>query len=246
MNKKKKDSLELTEEFTDEEKKGFYKAIYSRRDVRSHFTSRSIKDDVLSRILNAAHHAPSVGFSQPWNFILIKDIITKQKIKDSFEEEKNRSSKLVEEPKRTKYLAFKLEGILESPVNLCVTYDPSKFGPFVIGRSSIPEAGLYSVCCAIQNLWLAARTEGVGLGWVSILSNDTLKEVLELPEHVVPIAYLCLGYVDEFAQKPDLETAGWLPRLDLKDVVYFEKWQDTKNSAWNQIQEMIKTNLDYA
>lgn len=236
----------MAEEFTDEEKKGFYKAIYSRRDVRSHFTSRSIKDDILSRILNAAHHAPSVGFSQPWNFILIKDIITKKKIKDSFEEEKNRSSKLVEEPKRSKYLSFKLEGILESPVNLCVTYDPSKFGPFVIGRSSIPEAGLYSVCCAIQNLWLAARTEGVGLGWVSILSNDTLKEVLELPEYVVPIAYLCLGYVDEFAQRPDLETAGWLPRLDLKDVVYFEKWQDTKNSGWNQIQEMIKTNLDYA
>ena len=236
----------MAEEFTDEEKKGLYKAIYSRRDVRSHFTSRSIKDDVLSRILNAAHHAPSVGFSQPWNFILIKDITTKKKIKDSFEEEKNRSSKLVEEPKRTKYLSFKLEGILESPINLCVTYDPSKFGPFVIGRSSIPEAGLYSVCCAIQNLWLAARTEGVGLGWVSILSNDTLKEVLELPEHVVPIAYLCLGYVDDFAQKPDLETAGWLPRLDLKDVVYFEKWQDTKNADWNQIQEMIKTNLDYA
>ena len=236
----------MAEEFTDEEKKGLYKAIYSRRDVRSHFTSRAIKDDVLSRILNAAHHAPSVGFSQPWNFILIKDITTKKKIKDSFEEEKNRSSKLVEEPKRSKYLSFKLEGILESPINLCVTYDPSKFGPFVIGRSSIPEAGLYSVCCAIQNLWLAARTEGVGLGWVSILSNDTLKEVLELPEHVVPIAYLCLGYVDEFAQKPDLETAGWLPRLDLKDVVYFEKWQDTKNVGWNQIQEMIKTNLDYA
>ena len=236
----------MSEEFTDDEKKGLYKAIYSRRDVRSHFTSRTIKDDVLSKILNAAHHAPSVGFSQPWNFILIKDIITKKKIKDSFEEEKNRSSKLVEEPKRSKYISFKLEGILESPINLCVTYDPSKFGPFVIGRSSIPEAGLYSVCCAIQNLWLAARTEGVGLGWVSILSNDTLKEVLELPEHVVPIAYLCLGYVDEFAQKPDLETAGWLPRLDLKDVVYFEKWQDTKNTDWNQIQEMIKTNLDYA
>lgn len=236
----------MTEDFTEEEKKGLYKAIYSRRDVRSHFTSRSIDDDVLARILNAAHHAPSVGFSQPWNFILIKEMITKKKIKDSFEQEKNRSSKLIEEPKRSKYLSFKLEGILESPINLCVTYDPTKFGPFVIGRTSIPEAGLYSVCCAVQNLWLAARTEGIGLGWVSILSNDTLKEVLELPEHVVPIAYLCLGYVDEFAQKPDLETAGWLPRLDLKDVVYFEKWQDTKNIEWNQIQEMIKTNLDYA
>jgi 5,6-dimethylbenzimidazole synthase len=236
----------LTDNFTEEEKKGFYKAIYSRRDVRSHFISKPIEDNILSKILHAAHHAPSVGFSQPWNFILVKDIKTKNKIKESFEAEKNRSAQLVEESKRSKYISFKLEGILESPVNLCVTYDPTKFGPFVIGRSSIPEAGLYSVCCAIQNLWLSARTEGVGLGWVSILSNDTLKEVLELPEHVIPVAYLCLGYVDEFAEKPDLEIAGWLPRLDLKDVVYFEKWNDKENKNWNSIQEVIKENLDYA
>jgi 5,6-dimethylbenzimidazole synthase len=236
----------LTENFTEEEKRGFYKAIYSRRDVRSHFISKPIEDNILSKILHAAHHAPSVGFSQPWNFILIKDTETKKKIKESFEEEKNRSSNLVEEPKRSKYLSFKLEGILESSVNLCVTYDPTKFGPFIIGRSSIPEAGLYSVCCAIQNLWLSARTEGVGLGWVSILSNETLKETLDLPEHVIPVAYLCLGYVDEFAEKPDLETAGWLPRLGLKDVVYFEKWNDKENKNWNGIKEMIRDNLDYA
>ncbi|MFQ5782797.1 MAG: 5,6-dimethylbenzimidazole synthase [Nitrosopumilus sp.] len=236
----------MTEDFTEDEKRGFYKAIYSRRDVRSHFISKPIEDDVLSKILHAAHHAPSVGFSQPWNFILIKDIETKKKIKKSFEEEKNRSSQLIEEPKRSKYISFKLEGILESPVNLCVTYDPTKFGPFVIGRSSIPEAGLYSVCCAIQNLWLSARAEGIGLGWVSILSNDVLKETLELPEYVVPVAYLCLGYVNEFEEKPDLETAGWLPRLDLKDVVYFEKWNDVQNENWKNIQEMIKENLDYA
>ena len=236
----------MTDDFSEQEKRGLYKAIYSRRDVRSHFNSKPINDDILSRILHAAHHAPSVGFSQPWNFILIKDMNTKKKIKESFEKEKNRSSELVEEPKRSKYLSFKLEGILESTVNLCVTYDPSKFGPFVIGRSSIPEAGLYSVCCAIQNLWLSARTEGVGLGWVSILSNDTLKEVLDIPEHVVPVAYLCLGYVDDFAKKPDLETAGWLPRLELKDVVYFEKWNDKENKDWESIQKMIKENLDYA
>ena len=234
----------MTEEFTDEEKSGLYKAIHSRRDVRSHFSPKPIEDEVLSKILNAAHHAPSVGFSQPWNFILIKDLQTKARIKKSFEEEKESSSQLIEEPKKSKYLSFKLEGILESPVNLCVTYDPSKFGPFVIGRSSIPEAGLYSVCCAIQNLWLAARTEGLGLGWVSILSNDVLKEVLDLPSHVVPVAYLCLGYVDEFAPKPDLETAGWLPRLDLKDVIYFEKWEDKENLSWKNIQNIIKTNLD--
>ena len=236
----------MADDFTEDEKRGFYKAIYSRRDVRSHFTSKPIKDDILSKILHAAHHAPSVGFSQPWNFILIKDSKTKEKIKESFDIEKNRSSQLVEEPKRSKYLSFKLEGILESPVNLCVTYDPTKFGPFVIGRSSIPEAGLYSVCCAIQNLWLSARTEGIGLGWVSILSNDALKEVLEIPEHVIPVAYLCLGHVDDFAEKPDLQTAGWLPRLELKDVVYFEKWDDKENNEWESIQKMIKENLDYA
>ena len=230
----------MTNNFTKDEKRGFYKAIYSRRDVRSHFTSRPIGDDVLSKILNAAHHAPSVGFSQPWNFVLIKDNQTKRKIKESFEEEKKRSSLLVEEPKKSKYLSFKLEGIMESPINLCVTYDPTKFGPFVIGRSSIPEAGLYSVCCAIQNLWLSARTEGIGLGWVSILSNETLKETLGLPEHVIPVAYLCLGYVDEFAEKPDLETKGWLPRLELKDVVYFEKWNDKENKDWQGIQDLIK------
>ena len=234
----------MADDFTEDEKRGFYKAIYSRRDVRSHFTSKPIKDDILSKILHAAHHAPSVGFSQPWNFILIKDSKTKEKIKESFDIEKNRSSQLVEEPKKSKYLSFKLEGILESPVNLCVTYDPTKFGPFVIGRSSIPEAGLYSVCCAIQNLWLSARTEGIGLGWVSILSNDTLKEVLEIPEHVVPVAYLCLGYVNEFADKPDLETARWLPRLDLKDVVYYEKWEEKENLDWKKIQNLIQTNLD--
>ena len=236
----------MTDDFTDDEKRGLYKAIYSRRDVRSHFNSKPIQDDSLSKILHAAHHAPSVGFSQPWNFILIKNDETKKKIKESFEKEKDRSSQLVEEPKRSKYLSFKLEGILESPVNLCVTYDPSKFGPFVIGRSSIPEAGLYSVCCAIQNLWLSARTEGIGLGWVSILSNDTLKEALDIPEHVIPVAYLCLGHVDDFAKKPDLQTAGWLPRLELKDVVFFEKWDDKENNDWKIIQKMIKENLDYA
>jgi len=236
----------MNEKFSDEEKNGFYKAIYSRRDVRSHFTSDPIEDEVLTKILNAAHHAPSVGFSQPWNFILIKDYETRNKIKESFEIERKRSSKLVDEPKRSKYLSFKLEGILDSPVNVCVTYDPSRFGPFVIGRSSIPDTGLYSVCCAIQNLWLAARTEGIGLGWVSILSNDILKKQLNLPEHILPIAYLCLGHVNEFAKKPDLETAGWLDRLELKDVVFYEKWEQKQNSSWNNIQELIKTNLGYA
>lgn len=224
-------------DFTREEKDGLYKAIFSRRDVRSYYTSRPIDEEILTRILNAAHHAPSVGFSQPWNFILIKNNEIKKKIKESFEQEKKLSEDMIEEPRRSKYVSFKLEGILDAPVNVCVTYDPSKFGPFIIGRTSIPETGIYSVCCAVQNLWLAARTEGIGVGWVSIISNDVLKKVLNLPDHVTPIAYLCLGYVEKFAEKPDLQTAKWLPRLDLKDVIYYEKWNQKQNSDWYKIQE---------
>ncbi len=211
-------------DFSEQEKESFYKAIYSRRDVRSNFTSESIDDQVLTRILKAAHHAPSVGFSQPWNFILVKNIETRKKIKESFEKEKATSSNLVEEPRRSKYLSYKLEGILESAINVCVTYDPTKTGSFVIGRTSIPETGIFSVCCAVQNMWLAARTEGIGVGWVSILSNQALRDALDIPDHVLPVAYLCMGHVSKFEPKPDLETKGWLPRLKLDDVIYHEKW----------------------
>ena len=232
--------------FNEQEKDGLYKAIFSRRDVRSHFTSEPIDDEILTRILNAAHHAPSVGFSQPWNFILIKNEETRKKIKESFILENKKAAELIEDPKKSKYLSLKLEGILESAINLCVTYDPTKFGPFVIGKTSIPEAGIYSVCCAIQNLWLASRAEGIGVGWVSILSNEELKKTLNLPARVVPIAYLCLGHVTEFAEKPDLETKGWLSRLKLDDVVYYEKREEKKNANWKKIQELIKENLEYA
>ena len=236
----------MDNEFNEQEKNGLYKAIFSRRDVRSHFTSEPINDEILTRILNPAHHAPSVGFSQPWNFILIKNEETRKKIKESFILENKKAAELIEDPKKSKYLSLKLEGILESAINLCVTYDPTKFGPFVIGKTSIPEAGIYSVCCAIQNLWLASRAEGIGVGWVSILSNEELKKTLNLPARVVPIAYLCLGHVTEFAEKPDLETKGWLSRLKLDDVVYYEKWEEKKNANWKKIQELIKENLEYA
>ena len=211
-------------DFSEQEKESFYKAIYSRRDVRSNFTSEPIDTQVLMRILEAAHHAPSVGFSQPWNFILIRNIETRKRIKESFEKEKARSSNLIEEPRRSKYLSYKLEGILDSSINVCVTYDPTKSGSFVIGRTSIPETGMFSVCCAVQNMWLAARTEGIGVGWVSILSNQALRDALDIPDHVLPVAYLCMGHVSKFEQKPDLETKGWLPRLKLDDVIYHEKW----------------------
>lgn len=226
-------------DFSSEEKNGVYKAIHSRRDVREQFKNDPIPDDVLIRILDAAHHAPSVGFSQPWNFILVKDIEIRRKVKASFDKERERSSKLIDDPKRSAYLALKLEGILDAPLNLCITYDPTRFGPFVIGRTSIAETGVYSVCCAIQNLWLAARTEGIGVGWVSILSNNDLRNILELPEHIEPIAYLTMGYATHFEKKPYLERAGWLSRLSLSDTVHFEKWGNNNSNGWKCFRSLL-------
>jgi len=207
------------------EKDGLYRAIFSRRDIRSHFISKEIPDETLAKILNAAHHAPSVGFSQPWNFILIKDDKTRQKVKQSFMKERKKSILMLDndKSKQKKYKSLKLEGIMESPINICVTYDPTRFGPFVLGRTSISETGVYSVCCAIQNLWLAARVEGIGIGWVSILTNEALHKILSIPDHVRPVAYLCLGYASKFEAKPDLENAGWLQRIGLGDVISYEK-----------------------
>jgi 5,6-dimethylbenzimidazole synthase len=227
--------------FSGSEKDGLYKAIFSRRDVRAHFISRDIPAEALARILNAAHHAPSVGFSQPWNFILIRAKEIRQQVKDSFTREREKSIYMLEgdKTKQRMYTSLKLEGILESNINVCVTYDPTRFGPFVLGRTSIEETGVYSVCCAIQNLWLAARAEGLGIGWVSILANDDLQRILSLPSFVRPIAYLCLGYVSEFADKPDLETTKWLGRMRLEEVVCFEGWGRRKSESWEQLFEVI-------
>ena len=218
----------FNQEFSDFEKDIFYKVVFSRRDVRQNFIKKNIEDKILIKILKAAHHAPSVGFSQPWNFILIKDKTIRGKIKESFLNERLKSIDLLKEDseKQQKYLELKLEGILESDLNICVTYYHNRFGPFVIGRMTIEDAGIYSVCCAIQNLWLASRVEGIGVGWVSILNNSDIVNILNLPQNIKPIAYLCLGFVDEFNDSPDLEKKNWLKRLNLKDVIFFEKWNE--------------------
>jgi 5,6-dimethylbenzimidazole synthase len=219
--------------FLDCEKAGLYKAIFLRRDVRSQFDTRKIPDYVLDRILGAAHHAPSVGYSQPWDFILIRDYATRRLVKQSFIRERAKSISLLHEDtdRQKLYVSLKLEGILESAINICVTYDPTRFGPFVLGRTSISEAGLYSVCCAIQNLWLAARVEGIGIGWVSIISISDLRKILSLPDHVLPVAYLCAGFVNHFSSNPDLENAGWLARMALQDVVHYEKWNGQRSDV---------------
>ena len=234
-NYKLKNKIKKIKEISKSEKEGFYKVIFSRRDVRSHFTNKkNIPLQVLLKILNAAHHAPSVGYSQPWNFILIKDIQTRIKIKESFLRENKKAAGYLRNDieKQTKYTNLKLEGIMESNINICVTYDSTRFGPFIIGKTTIPETGIYSVCCAIQNLWLAARAEEIGVGWVSIISTKDLKKILHIPTHIKPIAYLCLGYVSEFSDIPDLEKIKWLKRVKLNDIIFFEKWgQNFK--AWD-------------
>jgi 5,6-dimethylbenzimidazole synthase len=211
---------------SDSDRAGFYKTLYSRRDVRGQFKPDSIPDEVMARILNAAHHAPSVGFMQPWNFILLRSDAIKKKVHDCFLQANADAAKMFDEKKSQLYQSLKLEGILEAPINICITCDRSRSGPVVLGRTSMKSMDLYSSVCAVQNFWLAARAEGVGVGWVSIFDEEDLKALLNLPENVVPIAYLCVGYVSHFNKKPDLETAGWLEKQQLSDLVFFDQWEN--------------------
>jgi 5,6-dimethylbenzimidazole synthase len=214
----------VSNSFTDEERAAVYKAIMLRRDIRRQFESRGIPQEVLHRILSAAHHAGSVGFMQPWDFILIEDHRTRQRVLDSFTQERDRSASFYEGERRELYMSLKLEGILESALNICVTCDRSRGGPHVLGRSTIIDTDLYSTCCAVQNLWLAARAEGIGVGWVSIVDPVELSKTLALPDHVVPVAYLCVGYVLEFPDSPELERLAWRQRLPLADLIHIDSW----------------------
>jgi 5,6-dimethylbenzimidazole synthase len=214
----------MSSRFTEEERAAVYKAIMLRRDIRRQFEATPIPQETLKRILLAAHHAGSVGFMQPWDFILIEDRSTRQRVLDSFVQERNRCAGFYEGARRELYLSMKLEGILESALNICITCDRSRGGPHVLGRSTIIETDLYSTCCAVQNLWLAARAEGIGVGWVSIIDPALLTQALGLPDHVVPVAYLCVGYVSDFPDGPELERVAWRNRLPLSDLVHFDSW----------------------
>jgi len=200
-----------------------YQVIFARRDVR-HFKADPVPGGVLYRLLLAAHYAPSVGFMQPWNFIIVRDPAVKAQMKQAFIEENTRAAGHYHGQRRLMYDSLKLEGILEAPINLCVTCDRSRFGPHVLGRNSMPETDLFSTCCAIQNLWLAAYAEGIGVGWVSIVQPDRLQQILRIPDGVVPVAYLCVGYPEAFLPKPELELVGWAPRLALGDLIFADQW----------------------
>lgn len=230
-----------TDGFTAEEQRGLYRAIYSRRDIRT-FKSDPIPPEVLARIIRAAHHGPSVGFMQPWDFIIVRDMDVRQRVKVLFNRERQAASSFFDEPRRSHYLSLKLEGILESAVNVCVTCDPTR-AEVVLGRNSTQETDLYSTCCAVQNLWLAARAEGVGAGWVSILKQPQLRQILGIPHHVIPVAYLCLGYPVEFPSEPVLQSAGWRNRMPLEDLVHFDGWDERpEGEGWPEfISALSKT-----
>ncbi len=210
--------------FSEAERQGLYRAIRERRDVRAQFLPDPVPEAVLANLLRAAHHAPSVGFMQPWDFIVIDDAGVKQQVKAIFERENERAARNYSGEQAQVYPRLKLEGILESPVNLCITCSRDRGGPNVLGRNTIMETDLFSTCLAVQNLWLAARAEGIGLGWVSILDQDELAQALGLPENVYPLAYVCLGYVDAFPSRPELESKGWRSRLPLEELVHGNRW----------------------
>lgn len=217
-------SSDLSHGFDTEAQAAVYRAIFTRRDVRSHFLPDPVDDALLARLLQAAHHAPSVGFMQPWNFIVIRDAARRERIRDLFLAARQEELPHIEAERRDLYRMLKLEGICETPLNIVVTCDRSRSQNSPLGRWHNPEMDLYSTVCAVQNFWLAARAEGIGVGWVSIIDRDALKRLLGIPEQVVPVAYLCVGHVSEFAARPDLERNGWGSRLPLADLIMSETY----------------------
>lgn len=201
-----------------------YAAIFSRRDVRSQFTHRPVDEALLTRLLTAAHHAPSVGFMQPWNFLVIRDAGVKAQVQAAFARANAEAEVMFPEDRRPLYSALKLQGITNAPVNLCITCDRTRGGEVVLGRTHNRDMDLYSTVCAVQNLWLAARAEGVGVGWVSIFHDTDLRAILGLPDHVVPVAYLCIGHVDQLYDQPELQVKGWGQRLPLEELVFRDRW----------------------
>jgi 5,6-dimethylbenzimidazole synthase len=216
--------------FDECERRAVYRAIRERRDVRRGFLPEPIPDELLHCLLEAAHNAPSVGLMQPWRFIVVREVAVRQKVHQIFLEANEQALSGYKGEQQQSYAGMKLEGILEAPQNLCIVCDSQSSQGHQLGRRTMPETAIYSAVCAIQNLWLAARAEGVGVGWVSILEPALLREALKIPLHVTPVAYLCLGYVDAFSTEPDLERAGWEKRTPLQSVLSLDQY----DSKWDE------------
>jgi 5,6-dimethylbenzimidazole synthase len=201
-----------------------YEVIGRRRDVRGQFTGEPIPESTLMRILHAAHAAPSVGLTQPWDFILVRDEAARRRFRTHVVAERDAFAATLNAERADVFARIKIEGILESSLGIVVTYDPDRGAPAVLGRHAIADAGLYSVCLAIENLWLAATVEGLGVGWVSFYREPFLRELLQIPDRLRPIAWLCLGPVTHLESTPDLERHGWRARRPLASVIHTDRF----------------------
>lgn len=208
--------------FGAQERQGVWRAIAERRDIRR-FRPNPIPDELLWRLLDAAHQAPSVGLMQPWRFIVVREERTKAAMQALVARERLVQAEHLDERARH-YLDLKIEGIREAPVSVCVCCDRQP-GREVLGRHTVRDTDLYSTSLSIENLWLAARAEGLGVGWVSFYREPDLRELLEIPEHVVPVAWLCIGYPDERPMRPGLEASGWERRRPLSELVFEGRWE---------------------
>ncbi len=206
-----------------------YDVINRRRDVRREFSGAELPEPVLRRVLTAAHTAPSVGLSQPWDFILVRDANTRRTFREHVLAERSVFASKLDGERADTFSKIKVEGIVESSLGIAVTYDPRRGAPQVLGRHAIADAGLYSVCLAIQNLWLAATAEGLGVGWVSFYREEFLRRLLGVPSEVRPVAWLCVGPVRELAETPDLERHGWRQRMPLDEVIHYEAYGRGRN-----------------
>ncbi|MFE6616894.1 5,6-dimethylbenzimidazole synthase [Amycolatopsis sp. NPDC057786] len=202
-----------------------YGTIFRRRDTRGEFTGEPIPEEVLRRVLSAAHAAPSVGLSQPWDFVVVSDMDLRKRFREHVLGEREVFEDQLDAERAGVFANIKIEGIVESSAGIVVGYDPARGAPDVLGRHAIADAGLYSVCLAIQNLWLAATAEGLGVGWVSFYREEFLRALVGFPENVRPVAWLCVGPVRDLPAVPDLERHGWRERLPLDAVLHFERYE---------------------
>ncbi|MFD3402537.1 5,6-dimethylbenzimidazole synthase [Kribbella sp. NPDC058693] len=201
-----------------------HRVIAERRDVRRGFLNLPIDNDLLTRVLESAHRAPSVGLSQPWDFLVIRDLATRRKVHDLATAQRDAFAASLPDDRRAKFDGLKIEAILDTPVNIAVICDPGRGGRHVLGRHADPRTTWFSAAIAIQNLWLAARAEGLGVGWVSFFEPAEVADVLDLPAHIELVGYLCVGYVEEFAAAPELVRSGWAKRRPLEWAIHHEEW----------------------
>ncbi|MEU3193770.1 nicotinate-nucleotide--dimethylbenzimidazole phosphoribosyltransferase [Streptomyces sp. NPDC006992] len=210
--------------FAEAEREAVHRLMRERRDIRNGFRSDPIPHEVLLRVLEAAHTAPSVGHSQPWDFVVIRSEETRRAMHELAERQRQAYAKSLPKARAKQFKQMKIEAILDTPVNIVVTADPTRGGRHTLGRHTQPQMAPYSSALAVENLWLAARAEGLGVGWVSFFDEREMVRALELPEHLEVVAYLCVGYVDEFPGEPELMQAGWSKRRPLSWVVHEESY----------------------